>query len=496
MSLPTASTPYLESTRKIRLYNTLTGTKDEFIPIDSSLPQPKVLMYYCGLTPYDHPHIGHASAALRFDILRRYLCYRNLAVKFQTNVTDVDDKIINRAQTTKENPAEFTARFTEELFSGLDKLNALRPDFLTKVTDMIPQIIVFIDDLIKDQFAYATASGNVYFDISKKADYGKLSGQKIAELLSGTRDREPDPEKKSPLDFALWKRDDSVLSYPSAWGQGRPGWHIECSAMIYETLGKHIDIHGGGLDLKFPHHENEIAQSEGHHGVFANFWVHAGLLTIDGAKMSKSTGNFFTLEQALERFGGELIRFVMLRHHYRAEIGFTDALFRENLNALCELHKVITNAKDATSFSEADYRGSAESIELIAAFEEAMDNDFQTPGALVALIEAGKKVRLLLDQEQIVPAKTLAATVHALSQVLGLLSFSSATVINECLKFSCLSRNTTIQTSAAIDQLLLDRQAARTAKDFASSDRLRDELSQYGVEVLDAKGSSGWRFLP
>ena len=496
MSLPTASTTYLESARKIRLYNTLTGTKDEFIPIDSTGPNPKVLMYYCGLTPYDHPHIGHASAALRFDILRRYLSYRKLNVQFQTNVTDVDDKIINRANTTKENPAEFTVRFTEELFSGLDKLNTIRPDFLTKVTDTVPQIIVFIEDLIKSEFAYATPSGNVYFDISKKADYGKLSGQKISELLNGTRDREPDAEKKSPLDFALWKRDDSVLSYPSIWGQGRPGWHIECSAMIYETLGKHIDIHGGGLDLKFPHHENEIAQSEGHHGVFANFWVHAGLLTIDGAKMSKSTGNFFTVDQARERFGGELIRFVMLRHHYRSEIGFTDALFRENLNALCELHKVIANAKVVTGFSEPDYGVSLESSQLIAEFEEAMDNDFQTPGALVALIEAGKKLRVQLDKNELDAAKALAATVAGLCEVLGLLSFSSNVVIDECLKFSCISRSTPIQTAVSIDKLLTDRQTARVSKDFASSDRLRDELTQYGVEVLDAKGTSGWRFLP
>lgn len=496
MSAPRSSAPYLNSPRKIRMYSSLGGEKKEFIPIDTSSPTPVVRMYCCGLTPYDHPHIGHASAALRFDILRRYLTYRNLNVLFQTNVTDVDDKIINRAQETGETPSTFTEQFTKELFDGLTQLRAEAPTYLTKVTEMIPQIIRFIEGLIEKNFAYATASGNVYFDISKKSDYGKLSGQKISELLSGTRDREPDPEKHSPLDFALWKRDESVLSYDSKWGRGRPGWHIECSAMIHETLGERIDIHGGGLDLKFPHHENEIAQSEGHNnGAFVNFWAHAGLLTINGTKMSKSLGNYFTLNQALERFGGELIRFVMLRHHYRSEIGFADAIFRENLNSLCDLYKILDRAGKKTSFSDADYGASAEAEELIAQFEESMDNDFQTASALVSLSEAAAKVRKMLDTDDAKSIAALAATIRGLGQVLGLFEVPVEQVLTECLRFSCVSRNQPPQTVANIQAMIAQRQAARAAKDFATSDKLRDEFARFGVEVLDLKnGSPDWRF--
>ena len=495
-SPPHSAVSYLKAPRKVRIYNSLGGRKEDFIPLDTCSATPVVKMYVCGLTPYDHPHIGHASAALRFDIVRRYLEYRNLSVLFQTNVTDVDDKIINRAQTAGEDPAVFTERYTQELYDGLDKLRVLPPTYLTKVTEMIPQISTFITELIENQSAYVTASGNVYFDISRKSDYGKLSGQKVHELLSGTRDREPDPEKRSPLDFALWKRDQSVLSYDSAWGRGRPGWHIECSAMIHETLGKHIDIHGGGLDLKFPHHENEIAQSEGHHGVFANVWMHAGLLTVDGTKMSKSLGNFFTVEQALDRFGGELIRFVMLRHHYRSEIGFSDALFRENLNALCDLHKLIARADAKGLLQPANYGGDADSQALIGKFEESMDNDFQSPGALVAVLEAGAALRKMLDSRSPENGSALATTVTGLAQTLGLLEVETAQVLNECLRFSCLAKNQPIATVNDLAQTIEKRREARSNKDFATSDKIRDQLALIGVEVLDSKsGVTDWRFI-
>lgn len=480
-----------DSSRKIKIYDSLNGTKADFLPIAS----PTVRMYVCGLTPYDHPHIGHACNGVRFDMVRRYLSYRNLDVQFQTNLTDIDDKIIKRATDTGENPAVFTERYSREYDEGVTQLGVLPPTYFTKVTECLPEIRKFIADLITRGFAYVTATGNVYFDIEKKADYGKLSGQRLNELMTGTRDREPDPEKKNPVDFALWKRDDSVLSGESEWGQGRPGWHIECSAMIHATLGSHIDIHGGGLDLKFPHHENEIAQSEAHSDTFVNIWMHSGLLTVEGTKMSKSLGNFFTIAQALEKFGGELIRFVILRHQYRSEIGFSDQLFRENLNSLVDFYKVLGRAHALEALQDSAVGSNETSRALIAEFEESMDNDFHTPGALVALSTALATLRKALDSGT--TDTPLASTIRGLGAVLGLFQTDARKLYTDCIGFSCRSRNMEVKSLEQVEGLVSERTAARQAKDFARGDAIRAELSAIGVEVADGKGgqASDWRFL-
>jgi cysteinyl-tRNA synthetase len=411
--------------------------------------------------------------AIRFDIVRRYLNYRNLNVTFIQNVTDVEDKIIAKSFATGEDPMAMTRRYTEEFYQYLRQLNVLPVTQLPKVTEYIPQIVTFIGELIRKGFAYAASDGSVYFNVKKKSDYGKLSNQNVEMLYESVR-KEIDKEKNSPLDFALWKRDESSsLSWESPWGKGRPGWHIECSVMIYETLGTKIDIHGGGLDLKFPHHENEIAQSEAFTGeAIANVWMHSGLLNINGQKMSKSLN-----------------------------IDLTDKLFRDNLNSLLDFHRFFDRfgtgsitEEPATLNNQAKLSASCE--ELIEKFEVAMDNDFNSPEAIVLLEQTRNSVLTLFDGGKISPpeATALASTIKGLGQALGIFNLSTSEVEDQGLHFVGTRDGNEKLSREGIANLIRERATARASKDFAKADEIRGRLAKGGVEILDNKSGTTWRF--
>jgi cysteinyl-tRNA synthetase len=439
--------------------------------------------------------------AMRFDMVRRYLIYRRLDLFFLQNVTDIDDKIIQKVLETGVDPIEMTTRFADEFYDCLKQLRVLPVDRLTRVTEFVPQIIRFIEELIARGFAYATDEGNVYFDVAKKSDYGKLSNQKLSMLLEGVR-KEGEPDKRNPVDFALWKRDSSTkLSQPSPWGIGRPGWHIECSSMIYEALGPRIDIHGGALDLKFPHHENEIAQSEAHSGEgFASIWMHCGLLNIDGQKMSKSLGNFIKLSDALERFGSIPLRFAVARHHYRSSLDLSEKLLRETLNSLLGFHRLFNRVsldRDALSIEEID---DPQALQTIANFEAAMDNDFNSPEALVILDRALSSAAADLDAEpndKPIPSaiKQRVYVIRQLGNILGVFFDDLELVATQGLALVARGLGVPALTPQAVTTLIGERNEARRVRDFARSDELRRELNARGVELLDTKAGSSWRFV-
>jgi cysteinyl-tRNA synthetase len=486
---------YRASARKISIYNSLGGEKKPFDPIDKSPFNTEVKMYVCGLTPQDHSHIGHGLIGMRFDIIRRYLAYRRLNVTFVQNVTDIDDKIIEKVKTTGEDPIAMTRRFTDEFYACLGKLHVLPVDRLTKVTECVPEVVRFVEELVKKGYAYSTPDGSVYFDVSKKDDYGKLSNQNTSMLFESVR-KELDKQKRSPLDFALWKRDESSsLSQPSPWGVGRPGWHIECSVMIHESLGDHIDIHGGGLDLKFPHHENEIAQSEAYSGgAFSDIWMHSGLLNINGQKMSKSLHNFIRFVDAIDTYGTALLRFVVARHHYRSAIDFADKLFRDNCNSLLDFHRLFGRVPDAAVSSS--LMEDSEVSSLLEQFEIAMDNDFNAPEALVALEQFRAKIVATLDKGGDVTAeiKHRVGVLKELGQILGLFFDSLDEVESQGLSWLGKSLGVTPIEPKEVEALLAERVAARAAKDFQRSDEIRNDLAKRGVEVLDSKAGVTWRF--
>lgn len=486
---------YRASARKITIYNSLGGEKKVFEPIDQSLVAPSVKMYVCGLTPQDHSHLGHALTSIRFDIIRRYLSYRRLNVTFVQNVTDIDDKIIDKERTTGQDPIAMTQRFTKEFYSCLDQLHVLPVDKLTKVTECVPETVQFVEKLVEKGFAYPTEDGSVYFDVSKKDDYGKLSNQNTTMLYESVR-KEVDKQKRSPLDFALWKHDESTcLAQGSPWGIGRPGWHIECSVMIHETLGDHIDIHGGGLDLKFPHHENEIAQSEAYTGgSFANVWMHSGLLNINGQKMSKSLNNFVRLVDGLETYGTATLRFAIARSHYRSTVDLSDKLIRDNINSLLDFHRLFARVPNAKVNS--GMMADAESQAAVSTFEEAMDNDFNSPEALVALEQFRAKIIQSLDAAG-VPTPEIEHRVGVLRElgaVLGLFFETLDQVEAQGLVVMAHILKVAPYTPDEVRKLLAERIEARAAKNFARSDEVRKELGLRGVEVLDSKSGSTWRF--
>lgn len=491
---------YRQSARLVTIYSTLGGAKIALDPLDKSLIAPKVLMYVCGLTPQDHAHLGHGLMAMRFDMVRRYLMYRRLDVFFLQNVTDIEDKIIAKALSTGVDPLQMTQQFTAEFYENLKKLHVLEVDRLTKVTEFVPQIISFVERLIEKGYAYATSEGNVYFDVAKKDDYGKLSNQNVAMLFESVR-KEGEKDKRSPVDFALWKRDASTsLSQDSPWGVGRPGWHIECSVMIYEALGDLIDIHGGALDLKFPHHENEIAQSEAHSGHgFASIWMHCGLLNIDGQKMSKSLNNFIRIGDAIERYGVTPLRFAVARSHYRSSLDLSDKLMRDVINSLLEFHRIFDRVPTADLNLSAEQIEDEESKRLIEEFERAMDNDFNSSEAVVALEKVKNGLISELDK---VPAgaaipeglRRRVFVIRELGNILGVFFDSLDVVEREGLLIAARSCGGTPLTPESVRAIVRERVDARAAKDFARSDELRRQLNQHGVDVLDSKSGSSWRF--
>ena len=450
----------------MQIYNSLSGKKERFQPLKPG----HVSLYVCGVTVYDHCHIGHARTYTTFDILVRYLRSIGYQVNYVRNITDVEDKIIKRAHENQESPDQLVARFTQIMHEAFDRLNLLHPDLEPKVTQTIPEIIAMIATLIEKDFAYAASNGDVYYEVAKFKDYGKLSRQNIEELQSGAR-VEINEVKKSPLDFVLWKAAKAgEPAWDSPWGKGRPGWHIECSAMSKKALGDTFDIHGGGSDLRFPHHENEIAQSEAANGhPVARYWMHSGMVQINNEKMSKSLNNFFIIKDVLEKYPAEVVRYFLMSGHYRSEINYST----DNLNSAKAALTRLYRALEGADFSITAPTNSAYETR----FNAALADDLNTPEALAVLFDLVKEINKSKDS-------TLQALLKKLGAILGILQQDPAQFVQGDV--SSLDE-------AKIEALIQARKAARLARNFAESDRIRDELKALHIELEDhPDGTTSW----
>jgi len=461
----------------MRIYNTLSGKKEEFLPQENR----HVRMYVCGITPYDKSHLGHARTIVSFDIIRRYFLFRGFKVTYVQNVTDIDDKIIKRAKERKMPPLQLSEKFGKESELEFEKLGAMRPDSSPKVSECIPEIISLIGKIEKNGFAYATESG-VYFDVLKFQPYGSLSGQSPSEIKAGAR-IEVDEKKKNPQDFALWKLgEEEGVTFDSPWGRGRPGWHIECSAMSTSRLGDTLDIHGGARDLIFPHHENEIAQSEAATGKkFVRLWMHTGFLTVNGEKMAKSVGNFVTIEDGLKKFSPQAIRMLFALSHYRSPIDFSEEAVRSAESSLSSLHSAVLAARSYSSSGTAK-TGLLEEAKLAEKeFLERMDDDFDTPNAVVCLFSLAKRISGAVSQGS--------ASEDEVGQAAGVLGRLLA-----LFNLAPIKGKAEMVSEKEILRAISLRDSARGSKDFATSDRIRKELSEAGVILEDRKdGTTLWR---
>lgn len=456
----------------LQIYNTLNRQKEVFTPIVPG----KVGLYVCGITIYDHCHVGHARTYVAFDVINRYLRFSGYDVTYVRNITDVDDKIIKRAAENNESCDALTARFTEAMHADFNALGLLPADIEPRVTTHMAEIIELIQTLLDKGYAYQAADGDVLFDVSKYEAYGALSQQNLEMLQSGARVEVAD-NKDDPLDFVLWKTaKPGEPFWASPWGNGRPGWHIECSAMSAKHLGAHFDIHGGGSDLQFPHHENEIAQSTCAHGhTYVNTWIHTGMVQVDKEKMSKSLGNFFTVKDVLAEYNAEAVRYFLLSSHYRSQLNYS----KENLEqAHAALGRLYTALRNITPSHSIDLNSP-----YIARFKAAMDDDFNTPEALPVLFELAREVNRFKETE---PAKAaeLAGLLSLLAGVLGLLQGDAE---------SFLQSGASEDDVAEIEALIAKRNAARAAKDWPAADAARAELTAKGIIVEDKNGVTSWR---
>jgi cysteinyl-tRNA synthetase len=459
----------------MKIYNTLSQKKEEFTP---RVPG-KISIYVCGITVYDYCHLGHARMLVCFDMVVRYLRFRGFDVNYIRNITDIDDKILNRAQENGEPFTDVTDRFIKAMHEDEAALSILRPDEEPRATHHIDPIVSMIQTLVDKDFAYRAANGDVYFAVTQFPDYGKLSKKKLDELLDGAR-IEVGELKKDPRDFVLWKSSpDDGVGWDSPWGYGRPGWHIECSAMSTCALGNNFDIHGGGSDLLFPHHENEIAQSEAATGEpFANLWMHNGPLRIDNEKMSKSLGNFFTVREVLKKHDPEVVRHLLVASHYRSPINYSEDSLQLSYKALERFYLCLKDLDVAGAKSLTNSR-------FEKAFQAAMDDDFNTPEAFSVLFEMVTEINKLKgsDPEQ---AGQLGALLVRLGSALGLLQADPETF----LKGSGTDNETD---DAVIDELVAARDQARADKDWDRADELRDRLVAMKIIVEDSAGGSTWR---
>ena len=459
----------------LSIYNSLSNKKESFEPID---PQ-RVRMYVCGMTVYDYCHIGHARVLVVFDVVYRTLCriYGEAQVNYIRNVTDIDDKIIQRANENGEDINSLTNRFIEAMHEDAASLGVLPPNDEPRATNNIAEIIAMIETLIAKGHAYAAPNGDVYYDVSSFAGYGSLSGKKLDDLRAGAR-VEVDESKQDPLDFVLWKAaKPGEPSWSSPWGEGRPGWHIECSAMSTCCLGNHFDIHGGGLDLQFPHHENEIAQSEGATGeTFVNYWMHNGFVRVDDEKMSKSLGNFFTIREVLKTYEPEVVRYFILTSHYRSPLNYSDQHLDNAKAALTTLYTALRGA----------VAGDVQMNHPLASrFLTAMEDDFNTPEALSALFELARELNKAKGSDQ---EAGLAATMLALAKMLGLLEQHA----EQFLQGGSAAGSDDAE-AAEIEELISRRNQARADKDWAESDRIRDEFIAKGIVLEDGPNGTSWR---
>ncbi len=475
----------------MKIYNTLTRKKEEFIPLEPG----KVGMYVCGMTVYDYCHIGHARVMVVFDTIARYFRHKGYDLTYVRNVTDIDDKIIKRANENGEDFTALTERFIAAMHEDERALNVLPPDIEPKATQSIPGIIAMIAALIAKGLAYVGTNGDVFYSVSKFKPYGKLSGKNLADLQAGER-VDVDQAKQDPLDFVLWKMaKPDEPSWASPWGQGRPGWHIECSAMSTCCLGNHFDIHGGGMDLQFPHHENEIAQSEGATGEkFVNYWLHNGFVRVDNEKMSKSLGNFFTVREVLKQYQPEVIRFFILSSHYRSPLNYSDEQLNDVKAGLTRLYTALRDVEviDAPLIDE--YKNH---------FEQAMDDDFNTPMVMALLFEIATEINKTKEKSDAYKAGKLADNLIALGGLLGILQDDPNAFLKGIASAAIHAFNqddvasafgTVTVSDTYIDEQIQLRLEAKKSKNWARADQIRDHLKLYGVILEDKPdGTTVWR---
>jgi len=456
----------------LTVYNSLTRQKEIFTPIEPG----KVGLYVCGMTVYDYCHIGHARVMVVFDVVVRYLRAQGYQVTYVRNITDIDDKIIQRAQENQETTTQLTTRFIQAMHQDSQALGVLPPDHEPLATESMTQIINMIERLLENNYAYLTHNGDICYAVQNFPKYGQLSGKRLEELRAGER-VEIDDSKQHPLDFVLWKAAKAgEPSWESPWGAGRPGWHIECSAMSTNCLGNHFDIHGGGMDLQFPHHENEIAQSEGAtQETFVNIWMHNGFVRVNEEKMSKSLGNFFTVREVLKQYPPEVLRYFILTSHYRSPLNYSDQELDAAKQALTRLYTALRDlpVTNETVTVTDNYQ---------SRFQAAMDDDFNTPEALSILFELAKEINKQRVEQPLI-ATQLGQQLRQLANILGLLQVHPDTFF----------QTNNLASVEEIEQLIAKRQQARQQKDWATADQIRDQLTQQGIILEDNKQGTSWR---
>ena len=473
----------------LTIYNSLSRKKEIFKPLNEG----RVLMYVCGPTVYDYPHIGHAKSYISFDVIVRYFRYLNYTVRYVQNITDVghlldsgEDRILKGAKREKLEPMELVERYTWAYFDAMDALNVVRPDISPRATGHVPEQIAFVRELIRKGYAYEM-NGSVYFDVTRWESYGKLSGRKVEDQQAGAR-VDVNEEKRNPADFALWKKaePEHVMQWDSPWGRGYPGWHIECSAMSMKYLGTTFDIHGGGIENQFPHHECEIAQSEALTGKpFANYWMHNNMVLVNGVKMSKSLGNFTTISDALQKYSGEQIRFFILQTHYRSPVDFSD----DAMDAASQgLDRLLSNYWNLKSLLQQGPEGEANprTEELTSLFrekfEEQMNDDFNTPAAIAQVFEYFRRVNKFITSENAVSRSSIQSLIQPLDdyldRVLGIVPYK---------------KPQDISAEPFIDLLISVRNELRRKKEWQLSDFIRDKLIEQNIELEDGKEETKWR---
>jgi cysteinyl-tRNA synthetase len=474
----------------IKIYNTLSREKQDFKPIEAN----KVRMYVCGMTVYDYCHLGHARVMVVFDMVYRWLKASGHDVTYVRNITDIDDKIIKRAAENKESIYALTQRFIDAMHQDADALGVQRPDYEPRATQYVPQMLEMIAQLEKNGLAYQAADGDVNYAVRKFDGYGKLSGKSLEDLRAGERVNVTE-SKNDPLDFVLWKSakegEADEVKWDSKWGKGRPGWHIECSAMGSEILGNHFDIHGGGADLQFPHHENEIAQSEGaHHCQYVNYWMHNGFVRVDNEKMSKSLGNFFTIREVLKKYDAEVVRFFILRAHYRSPLNYSDHHLDDAKGALTRLYTALKSV--SATVQEVDWNEAN-----AQRFKVAMDDDFNTPEAVAVLFDLANEVNRTQSPDASSQLKALAAVLGLLQRdPQEFLQGRGVVILPESGQVNITGYAPTVTigpSNEKIDQLIKARIAAKKAKDFAEADLIRKELLEKGIVLEDSAQGTTWR---
>lgn len=480
----------------MRVYNAQSREKEELVPIVKN----KIKMYACGITVYDECHIGHARQAITFGVISQYLRYKGFDVTYVRNYTDVDDKIIARANQEGINALVYSQKKIEEAEEDLARLRVTDADIKPKASEYIEKMIAFIEGLIKKGNAYSTTRGDVYFSVKSLEGYGKLSNRNIDDLINGVR-KDVEEGKQDPLDFALWKSaKPGEISWTSPWGEGRPGWHIECSTMVYDTLGESIDIHGGGKDLIFPHHENEIAQSEAFTGKpFAKYWIHNGLITINGQKMSKSLGNSLTIKQALANYHPEVIRYAMLEKHYSTEIDLNDKVFSLAEKHLYYFYNSLVKAKEFIEINKSETLGKIADETLVENIDKdfiaSMDDDFNTAAAISNLFAIFKYINTLLIDKKIFKEDitfTLDVIIKKLDEnfsIIGLLQDNPDEFVSELKNKHMKNLNINVET---IEDEIQKRNEAKANKDYQLSDTLRAALLEKGIILNDKKEGTSW----